>query len=92
MANLSYTYIFMYNILLILEKKNCIFIFQITENVDYDQKIGFIIRSPTVRDSGVFICEANRNDINETLQFHVIINSELVLLLTQCVVFESRNC
>lgn len=61
----------------------CILIFQITENenLKYDQKIGFILRSPAVRDSGVFNCEANRDNITESLPLTVFINREFLLLI-----------
>lgn len=92
MANVSYTYVFLYNNIACIRKKKCIFIFQVTENVEYDQKVGFIIRSPSVRDSGEFICEAIKNDISESVQLNVFVNRELVFLLTRCVDVECRNC
>lgn len=58
------------------------------ENLEYDQKIGFTLRSPTVRDSGVIVCEANRNDINESRTLQVTINRELSLLHTWYLVIE----
>lgn len=61
--------------------------FQVTENVDYDRKIGYKLRAPSVRDSGIYNCEANRNDFNEARSLSVKINRELVLLLTWCVVW-----
>jgi len=69
----------------IKKKKNVKLKFQVTENVDYDQKIGYKLRAPSVRDSGLYNCEANRNDIEETRSLSVKIYRELVLLLTWCV-------
>lgn len=63
-----------------------IYIFQITENINYDQKIGYTLRSPSVRDSGEFNCEANRNNVSESRSFTVFINRELVLLLKWCLI------
>jgi len=87
MARLYYT---LFNCL--KEKKN-VFIFQITENenLNYDQKIGYILRSPSIRDSGEFNCEANRNNNSELLSFSVIINRELVLFLKWCMGIECRK-
>lgn len=61
----------------------CLLIFQMTEseNLEYDQKIGFILRSPSVRDSGVFNCEANKDNTTESLSLTVLINREFLLLL-----------
>jgi len=65
-----------------LKKKKIILIFQITENLEYDPKIGYILRSPSVQDSGLYYCEAKRNNSNELRELTVYINRELVLLLT----------
>lgn len=80
---------------IILKNKNCIIIiFQIIENLHYDKKIGYTLMSPTVRDTGVYSCEANKNNISESRPFtvHVQSNCELVLLLTWCVVIDSKEC
>lgn len=63
-----------------------VYIFQITENLNYDQKVGFSLISPSIIDSGDYNCEANRNNINESRKFTVHINREFVMLLTWCLV------
>lgn len=75
-----------------IENKNCIFIFQIID-LNYDKRIGYTLRSPSVRDSGVFNCEANRNNVSESRPFsvHVQRNCELVLLLSWCVVIDCKE-
>jgi len=72
------------------KKKNYIFIFQITDNLEYDPKIGYTLRSPSVQDSGLYYCEAKRNNSNELRELTVYINRELVLLLTWWLVIECR--
>lgn len=71
------------------KNQNCIiFIFQNIENLYYDKRIGYTLRSPTIRDTGEYSCEANKNNISESRSFtvHVQSNCELVLLLTWCMV------
>lgn len=63
-----------------------VYIFQVTENLDYDQKVGFTLLSPSILNSGDYNCEANRNNINESRKFTVYINREFVMLLTWCLV------
>jgi hypothetical protein len=70
---------------LIHKKYVCnVYIFQVTENLDYDEKVGFSLISPSIIDSGDYSCEANRNNINESRKFTVFINREFVMLLTWC--------
>lgn len=61
------------------------FIFQIIEgeHLQYDLELGFILKSPSIQDSGVYNCLSSRdNEILESLSLDVIFNSELELLLT----------
>ncbi|XP_050420983.1 vascular endothelial growth factor receptor 1 isoform X2 [Adelges cooleyi] len=50
---------------------------EISTNLIYDQKIGYTLRSPSVRDSGEYTCEAQRNTINETRTLTVSINPKV---------------
>ncbi|KAF0766886.1 vascular endothelial growth factor receptor 1 isoform X2 [Aphis craccivora] len=50
---------------------------EITENLDYDPKIGYTLRSPSVQDSGVYYCEAKRNNSNELRELTVFINPKV---------------
>ncbi|VVC44268.1 Protein kinase, ATP binding site,Tyrosine-protein kinase, active site,Immunoglobulin [Cinara cedri] len=47
-----------------------------TDNIEYeyDQKIGYTLRSPSVRDSGSFSCVSYKNNINDSREFNVFIN------------------
>lgn len=69
------------------------FVFQIIEDLDYDKRIGYTLRSPSVLDTGVYSCEANKNNISESRPFtvHVQSNCELVLLLKWCVVIDCKE-
>lgn len=52
------------------------------EKLEYNQKIGFVLRSPSVRkDSGIVVCEANRDNKTESVSLNVIVNRELIFLL-----------
>ncbi|XP_060867787.1 vascular endothelial growth factor receptor 1 isoform X2 [Metopolophium dirhodum] len=50
---------------------------EITENLEYDPKIGFTLRSPSVQDSGVYYCEAMRNNSNELRELTIYINPKV---------------